>query len=315
VSAPPQLSRSTRNGAEEAEEQSCDWTDPGEKQKRDTDLAREVAERQRHALARRLGVDVKEVKPCIAVIGAQPEGHRERMARVIALDLVRAGVPEGAIRSYLEYYAENCDQPPKAKERFSPREALGVLNRILAVQKRGRRIRGYGCKRSDSPLLPFCPYGAPAGRRSCPFVRGWTKPPTRDSITTLLGAFSTVMDLPVPDSWRRHRRKGASEAIILRRRFLWMAIGALEARKGHAGVEYIGSEAELAYSLQAGSRHTLRTDLQAMCEAGWIEYEPGVSWRATADCAGRRGCRVRRLLPVEQMLAEVTRLFPGAQEA
>jgi hypothetical protein len=99
-------------------------------------------------------------------------------------------------------------------------------------------------------------------------------------------------------------------ATVTRRRWLWVALGALEAAKGHAGREYLGSLTELSFETDI-PRRTLRSDMDAMAAAGWIEWERGK--RADAPGMPNRGCRIRRLLPGDVGVQAVLDAFPGAE--
>ncbi|NIM07406.1 MAG: hypothetical protein GTO55_11810 [Armatimonadetes bacterium] len=243
-------------------------------------------------LSRRLSLPVEVIKPCVANIGPQAEGTRGQYTHVLAVELLRAGASETATAAYLGDWIERCDQPPKAGHAFSLRDLESTLKSVKRRQSSGG-LRGYGCK---GPLGEYCPYSA-ADRRRCPYLSRSRRPVRWQSITTLLGAFNLTRAHKTPEHWK--------SGVIHRRRYLLMAIGALEAAKGYAGTELVTSLRELAY--QAGiSRSTLRRDLEAMAEAGWIDFLPGESRREKGSLA--KGARIRRLLPEEAREAELARL-------
>lgn len=282
---------------------------------RSRDLAQGNAEVQRAAMADRLGIEPRLVKPCVALIHGIEEGQREQYAFALAIELVKAGASEDAVLGYLGHFAEHCEQPPVANGRFPLSEAVAQGRKVLRMRDRRRRIRGFGCGvQGHSPLLRFCPYNAPDGRLSCPYIQGIRKAPKRESIAGLVGTFSTLRQLPIPEewAWSEKGRKLPSQvvsAMVTRRRFLWAWIGALEAAKGHAGREYIGSVDELAYHV-GGKRRTIVADLAAMEAAGWIAQTKG-SRGDHADMP-RKGRVIRRLLPGDALVKEVLGVFPGA---
>jgi hypothetical protein len=254
-------------------------------------LATGNGEVQRGELARRLGIPVETVRPCIAVMvyAGRAEETREQGAKIIAADLVKLRVAEDAARGVLGLYVSQCEQVT-ASHRFTDREANAWLRHYQQQQAAGRRIYGFGCKRR-SILLEHCPYGAPEGRHLCPSVRGLYRVPKRESLATATGMWHAAQGHVIPEGWTRLE--------ACRRRLLWLELGVLENLRGHGGEAYIGSLRELKeMALVRTSRETLGSDLRAMAAAAppWIVYEPGRSWRGNAGLP-RRGCRIIRLLP------------------
>jgi len=238
----------------------------------------------REDLARHLGLPVEVIKPCVANIGPQAEGRRSEFAHILAVELLRAGASPLKVAAYLGYWAERCEQPPKASHAFTLRDLESTLKSATKKQET-EGLRGYGCR---GPLAEFCPYGE-ADRLRCPYISRNRRPLRRDKITTLLGAFNLAKAHRAPADWK--------PSVVFRRRFLHMAIGALEAAKGYAGGELITSLQELEY--QTGiSRSTLRRDLEAMAAAGWLSFTPGLSRREKGELPAR-GAALRRLLPGE----------------
>lgn len=285
-------------------------------EQRGRELTRGNAEVLRERLAAHLSIAVQRIKPCVACIGNIEEGQRAHYAYVLAMELTKAGASEDALLGYLGSYARNCQQPPIADTKFAAAEAMSEGRKALRKRERKQTIRGHGCGVSrDGPLLRFCPYGAPEGRHDCPFIKDIRKAPKRVGITGLLGTFNTVRQLSVPPAWgvsAKGKKLPAAvrSATLIRRRWLWVALGALEVAKGHAGREYLGSLRELSFETDI-PRRTLRSDLEAMAAAGWIEWEQGK--RADAPGMPSRGCRIRRLLPGDVDVKALLDAFPGAE--
>jgi hypothetical protein len=268
------------------------------------DLDAALAEAQSEDLARRLGVDLAAIKPCVALTPPQQEGNRSAYAFTLAVEFIRAGAVRDLVVAEVIGYAHRCDQPPRAKTRFSERDAVSAVNSAFQRAK-GGGLRGFGCDRG--PLRAYCPWGGGAeGKAACSYIHGRRRPPKRDRITTLAGAWSLARALPVPKSWQAQQTQ--------RRRYIMLAVGALEALKGHAGTELITSLRE--FSFQSGiNRRTLRRDLEALRQASWIEFAPGLSRRDQGERLAR-GCRIRRLLPpAERPVERVQAAFVGAREA
>jgi hypothetical protein len=285
-------------------------------QQRHRELTRGNAEVLRERLAEHLGINMQQIKPCVALIGNVEQGQRAHYAYVLAMELTKAGASEDALLGYLGSYARNCQQPPIAEMKFAAAEAVSEGRKALRKRERKQTIRGHGCGVSgQGPLLRFCPYGAPEGRNECPFIRDTRKAPKRVGIAGLVGTFNAVRQFPVRAEWAisgkgKKLPAAARSATIIRRRWLWVCLGALEAAKGHAGREYVGSLTELSFETDI-PRRTLRSDLEAMAAAGWIEWEQGK--RADAPGMPNRGCRVRRLLPGDVQVRAVLDAFPGAE--
>jgi hypothetical protein len=259
----------------------------------------QVAENLRGELARRLSLDVRVVKPCVAMLPPQREGRRGEICHVLAVEYLRAGARQDVVVAELAAYAERCDQPPDATHAFTTRDALATLKSVVGRRKR-ERLRGYGC--DSGPLRELCPYDGDKGR--CPYLRARRRPRRREKLSTLLGTVNARRAHAVPPDW-----KGTQ---TWRRRALWDAIGALEVSKGCGGAALITSERELAFWGQI-PQTTLRRDLLAMAHAGWIEYAPGLSRK------GRRGeapvgTRIYRLYPGDKLLAAARAAFPGSEE-
>jgi hypothetical protein len=263
----------------------------------------QITESLRADLARRLGLPLESIKPCVGNIPPQSEGTRGLYCHLLAVELLRAGASSRVAAAYLGDWIERCDQPPKARHAFTLRDLESTLK---SVERRKSQdgLRGYGCR---GPLAEYCPYG-PVEKGRCPSISRNRRPPKREKITTLLGAFNLAKAHAIPEQWK--------PGVIVRRRFLLIGIGALESAKGYAGTQLLTSMRELAY--QTGiSRSTLRRDLEAMADAGWISFTPGVSRREKGTLA--RGARIRRLLPGDAKEAELARLnaiveaFPGAE--
>jgi len=259
----------------------------------------------REEAARRLELPVEAVKSCVALIPPQPEGQRGYYAFVLAVELLRAGASLVKIAAYIGAWLERCDQPRKANHAFTLRELESTIRSAEKTQETAG-LRGYGCY--TGPLAELCPY-KDAGISNCPYIAHRRKPMRRERINTLLGAFNLSKAHLVPAHWKSQ--------VIPRRRFLYMAFGALEVIKGYAGGELITSLRELEYQTKI-SRSTLRRDLEAMAAAGWIEFAPGLSRREKRSLPARGAC-IRRLLPGESKtgdcakLADVLKAFPGAE--
>jgi hypothetical protein len=256
----------------------------------------------RQILAEKLGVDVALIKPCVACIGPQEEGHRGAVCYALAVEYLRTGASPDVVTAVLGEWAGRCAQPPRAREAFTARDVASAIKGAVQKQKTVG-LRGHGCKRGV--LGEMCPYGGgERGMAVCPYIRRNRRPPKRDRITTLLGTHNLARAHKPGPGWKPGQ--------TVRRRYLLIVIGALETAKGQAGVELITSSRELAYA--AGyERSTVRRDLKAMAAAGWIEYTPGLS-RKDQGQGLARGARIRRLLPGEWAVAQVKTIFPGAEK-
>lgn len=264
-------------------------------------LDAELVEAMRERMAERLGLDVRNIKPCVATLPPQEGGRRGEFCRVLAVELLRAGASKEVCLAYLGGWAEDCCQPPRAPHEFAPPEVASILKSALSTQERGG-LRGYGCK--TGPLAEVCPYGGGRpGMARCPFLAGRRRPPRREPMATLLGAYNVARRHSVPAEWTPQQ--------AVRRRFLMMAIAALEVAKNYGGGQLFTSGRELAYHAQV-PRTTVGRDLVAMRHAGWIEYEPGRSRREPGDLP--RGARIRRLLPGELWDRLIREAFPEATE-
>jgi hypothetical protein len=281
---------------------------------RERRICQQNAETQRALLAERLGVNVREIKPCLALIGGQAQGSRARIASVLAYELAKLGVSEDTAVSYLGWYVGKCDQPPLADHHFTDAEARTTVRSVYRQKKSGRRILGYGCIRRSSPLLAFCPYGADTDAQSrftCPYVSQRLAKPNRRRIATLTGAMNLL---------HMHLRRGPPEGwrprAAARRSLLYLTLAKLEVEHNHPGGELWTSERRLQDEFPLPiARGTIRGDLAAMQKAGWIRWTRGKDHRETA-AAGRPplGMRVMRLLPGDALVAAVEAAFPGAEE-
>ena len=263
------------------------------------------AQVQREFLAGHLGVGVDRVKPCVALIGRVPEGRRQELCRVLAIECLRAGASEEAIRGHLGFYVENqCEQLPLASHTFTHKEAHDTVNAVFAKAKR-ERIRGYGCLSSTSPLREFCLFRNK--HTTCPYVLKMRTQPKREGISTLLGALNLLASHKVPQQWTERQRN--------RRALLTWTIAASEQAKGHGGAELITSERELAcYFPGHITTRTVRNDLVAMAQAKQIGWVRGQSRRVRAGEAPV-GMKITRLLPPDrERVREVLESFPGATE-
>jgi hypothetical protein len=248
-------------------------------------------------------VDVALIKPCVACIGPQEEKHRGATCYALAVEYLRTGASAAVATAVLGEWASRCAQPPRASHPFTGRDVASAVKGVVCKQK-STGLRGHGCK--QGPLREACPYGGgDAGMALCPYIQRNKRPPKRDRITTLLGAYNLARAHRPGSGWRPGQ--------VIRRRFLMMVIGALEAAKGHAGVELITSGRELSY-VTGCDRRTVTRDLRAMAAARWIEYTPGLS-RGDQQRGPARGARIRRLLPGEWAVAQVKTIFHGAEEA
>ena len=280
---------------------------------RERALRQENAELQREWLAARLGLPKDEIKPCLALMGSQPEGQRTHIASVIAYELAKIGIAEEQALSYLGWYVGKCDQPPLADHRFTDGEARAIVWSVYRKKKAGRRILGHGCIKRTSPLLEFCPYGADVdaeNRFSCPFIRRRLVKPDRRRIASLVGAVNLLhMHLRpgIPKGWRK--------LAATRRSLLILTLAKLEVERGHPGGELWTSQRKLQAEFPLPiARTTICKDLEAMQAAGWIKWTRGKPHQATA-AEGREpaGMRVMRLFPGDARLAAVMQAFPGAQ--
>lgn len=255
----------------------------------------------RERMAERLGLDVRNVRPCVAAIRPQEEGRRGEFCRVLAVELLRAGASKEVCLAYLGGWAEDCCQPPRASQKFAPSEVASIVKSALKTQRHGG-LRGYGCK--TGPLAEICPYGGGTqGMGVCPSIAQRRRPAKRERIATLPGAWNLARQHMAPLQWTGQQ--------TVRRRFLMMAIAALEVGKNYGGGQLFTSVRELAY--QTGiPRSTVARDLVAMRDAGWVEYEPGRNRREPGDLP--RGARIRRLLPGELWDALAREAFPEATE-
>ncbi len=218
---------------------------------------------------------------------------RGRYAFLLAVELLRAGATQTKAAAFLGDWASRCEQPPKAKHVFTVREVESAVAAARKKQERGG-LRGFGCNKE---LSQYCPYGL-KGRDRCPYIARNKRQPKRESITSLLGAVNLAKTLPVPEHWK--------PSVTLRRRYLLIVIGALEAAKGFAGGELLTSYSELAYESRL-PRTNVRRDLEEMAEAGWISFKPGLSRKGRSGLPPQ-GARIRRLLPGESQQAELMRL-------
>jgi len=281
---------------------------------REREAKQHNAEVQREMLATRLGVPKGEIKPCLALIGGQPQSKRAHIAGVIAYELAKIGVSQEDALSYLGWYVGKCDQPPLADHRFTDGEARAAVRSVYRQKESGRRILGYGCVRRSSPLLEFCPYGAdtdPENRFTCPYISRRMVKPNRRRIASLVGAMN-LLHLHL----RRGLPKGWRKLAATRRSLLYLTLAKLEVERGHPGGELWTSERQLRFELPLPvTRDTVRRDLAAMQAAGWVEWTRGKSHRETAS-EGRSplGMRVMRLFPGDALIAAVKDVFPGAAE-
>jgi hypothetical protein len=302
-----------REGREDPMTERAPVTDASELAQRERMLRQQNAEVQRELLAARLGVPMEEIKPCVALMGGQPEGRRAEIASVIAYELAKLGVPEEQALSYLGWYVGKCDQPPIADGRFTDREARAILRSVYRQKASGRRIHGYGCIRRSSPLLEFCPYGADLdadNRFKCPYVSRRMVKPDRRRMASLVGVANLLhkhLRPGIPDGWRR--------LAATRRALLYFVLATLEVERGHSGGELWTSERALHAEFPLPiTRTTIRGDLAAMHAAGWIKWTRGRDHRNTA-ASGRSplGTRVLRLFPGDARLAIVAETFPGSE--
>jgi len=280
---------------------------------RNRGLQQQNAEVQREWLAARLGVPRDEIKPCLACTGSQPQGKRAHIAGVLAYELAKIGISEDQALSYLGYYVGKCDQPPLADHRFTDAEARAIVRSVYGQKAIGRRILGYGCVRRSSPLLEFCPYGADTdaeNRFTCPYIQRRIVKPNRRRIASLVGATNLLhmhLRLGIPKGWRR--------LAATRRSLLYVTLAKLEVERGHPGGELWTSERILQAEFPLPiARGTIRRDLAAMHEAGWIKWARGKAHQETAaDGRPPLGMRVMRLFPGDARLAAVTAVFPDAE--
>ncbi len=274
--------------------------------RRERELRQGNAEWQREQLAARLHVPLECIKPCVALIGRIHEGRRQEFCRVVVIELVKAGAAEEDIRGHIGYFVESqCEQPPLANRPFTHKEAEQTIRSVLAKAKR-ERILGHGCINPASPLLEFCPYGAPEGRYSCPYVRGLIRAPKRKGISSLIGALNLLLQHPVPPGWSERQRA--------RRALLTWTVAALEQLKGYGGAELVTSEAELVrYLPTRTTRRTVRRDLAAMRDAGQIRWAKGKSRKGRAGLPPE-GVKILRLFPGDAAVTVVKDVFPTAEE-
>ena len=289
-------------------------TDTVDLAQRAQELRQQNAEVQREWLAARLGVPKEEIKPCLACMGGQPKLKRARLAGVIAYELAKIGLGEDQALSYLGWYVGKCDQPPLADHSFTDSEARAIVRSVYRKKKAGRRILGHGCIKRASPLLAFCPYGAdvdPDYRFTCPYIKQRMVTPDRRRIASLVGAANLLhMHLRTgpPRGWRR--------LALARRSLLHLTLAKLEVERGHPGGELWTSERILQAEFPLPiTRGTIRQDLAAMHQAGWIKWTRGKPHQATA-AEGRQpfGMRVTRLFPGDARLAAARAAFPGSEE-
>ncbi len=281
---------------------------------REREAKQHNAEVQRGLLATRLGVPKDEIKPCLALIGGQPQPRRAHIAGVIAYELAKLGVSQEDALSYLGWYVGKCDQPPLADHRFTDGEARAAVRSVYRQKESGRRILGFGCVRRSSPLLEFCPYGAdadPENRFTCLYISRRVVRPNRRRIASLVGAMHLLhlhLRRGVPKGWRK--------LAATRRSLLYLLPAKLEVERGHPGGELWTSERQLEAEFPLPiARATVRRDLAAMQAAGWIEWTRGKAHTETA-LEGRSplGMRVMRLFPGDALVAAVKAVFPGATE-
>ena len=289
-------------------------TDAVDLAQRAREMQQSNAEQQREWLAARLGVPKEEIQPCLACIGGQPEHQRAKMAVVIAYQFAKIGVSEDMALSYLGWYVGKCDQPPVADHRFTDREARAIVRSVYRKKANGARILGYGCIKRSSPLLEFCAYGAdldPQNRFTCPYVTKRMVRPNRRRVASLVGATNLLhmhLRLGIPKGWRK--------LAAARRSLLYLTLAKLEVERGHPGGELWTSERTLQAEFPLPiSRDTIRRDLAAMHEAGWIKWTRGKAHQETA-AEGRPplGMRVMRLFPGDARIAAVMAAFPDAEE-
>lgn len=281
--------------------------------RRERTLRQQNAEVQREWLAARLGLPKEEIKPCLALMGSQPEGKRAHVASVIAYELAKLDVTEEQALSYLGWYVGKCDQPPLADHRFTDSEARAIVRSVYREKKASRRILGHGCIKRSSPLLEFCPYGAdidPKNRFSCPYIQRRMVKPSRRRIASLVGATNLLhmhLRMGIPKGWRR--------LAAPRRSLLYLVLAKVEVERGHPGGELWTSERKLEAEFPLPiTRATIRKDLAAMDAAGWIKWTPGKPHEATAaDGKSPLGMRVMRLLPGDALLAALSEVFPDSE--
>jgi len=241
--------------------------------------------RLRDDLASFLGADPDNVKPCVALLPPpQEQGRRGELALVIAVTLAKAGVGESEALQYLGWYRARCAQPPRTRTTFTAREVTAIWRQVKKMSDAGK-LRGFGCK--SGPLAELCPF---AELDDCPFYARMKRPQRRPQTASLVGCWGMIRQHPRPACW--------SELQDARRRLLFVAIGALEGLKGHAGEQLITSERELASYVQIIPRTTVARDLRAMAAAGWVMFRPGLARRGNAGIPPR-GCIIRRLMAGE----------------
>ena len=262
----------------------------------DPDLDLALVEQMRERMADRLSLDVNLIRPCVALLPPQSEGQRGLAAHVLAVELLRAGVNEQTVLAEVGAFASRCDQPPKATHKLGPPDVRAIVNSAARTQRRSG-LRGYGCK--TGPLATICPH---ENISDCPFILKRRRPRKRDMIANLVGAWNLAREHQAPRAWQA--------AQIVRRRFLLLAVAALEVVKGYGGGELITSARELAWQTSI-PLSTVRRDLRAMAASGWISYTPGRSRQELGDLP--QGARVRRLLPGEAIENLVREVFPEAE--
>jgi len=254
---------------------------------------------RRERLAFDLGVPADRIKPCVSGIITAPASRRWEITKLLAFEHCYAGANVDRTIAVVSRLIEHFEQPPKFDcPPFTIREAIETIKGVYAFAGR-QRLKGHGCNRGL--LREFCCYGGnpEISKRRCPYVTRMRRPARRDSITTLLGAWALARDHARPSGW--------SDRQFLRRKFILLGLGALEAAKGYAGTELITTTRELSFEM--GIPHsTIARDLHAMARAGWIRYEPGIPRHKVA---GRdpTGGRIQRLLPSEWALANVQEVF------
>jgi hypothetical protein len=261
-----------------------DLGEGGRVRSRPPDAVRDLlAEEMRASTARRLALDARLVKPCVAMIPPQGQGQRSRVCHILAVELLKAGAAVEGAAAYLGEWASNCAQPPAADHPYTSRDVESTVRGVGKLQTK-EGLRGYGCR----DLEDWCAYGGYEQRHLCPYYRSLSKAKAENA--SLVGALDIARQ-DAPSTWSQNQ--------TLRRRWLMVVIAGLEVLRGRPGGLLITTQSELSWRATI-PRKTVGRDLAAMAEAGWIDYTPGLSRRETAGRAPV-GSAIRRLTPVDRM--------------
>jgi len=229
-------------------------------------LARDLVEDLRwrenvQSAAREWGVDVDQIKPCVARIREVANGERNLSAYILATELRRMGVsPQRADRVMTRWNSDN-------RPALSVAELAGIIKSAYGGEKT------YWC---SGPLSEWC-----IGKHNCPWYARYVCGPGEVRGRTSMIDFERL-------GWH-------SPHVTLAERATYGGIIRLEAiRDCGPGGCVITSLRQLA-RLIGISPSGVRVALLVLDALGLIDYRPG-----TPRATGRpvKGCLIRRVIPI-----------------